>query len=210
MVAGGDARSFELAFDRHADVAFSLAYRVCGRRELAERIVQDAFVALWRTRAGDDPAGRSVRSWILDAVHQRAIDVLRQVRAGERAARREQQLEPTAAQPACAPRARASGDSDTLRACRALAQLPTQEQRVIELAYFGGLTRRRIAQLLDLPDSAVAGSLRSGMQALHAALEADGRQARIVDGGQLPPADCGDPQQRRSSQPGDLALGQLG
>jgi RNA polymerase sigma-70 factor (ECF subfamily) len=50
-VRSGDARALEVIFDRHADVAFSLAYRMCGRRGLAEDVVQEAFLSLWRSGA---------------------------------------------------------------------------------------------------------------------------------------------------------------
>ena len=45
-VQEGDARAFEVIFDRHADTAFSLAYRMCGRRVTAEDVVQEAFLSL--------------------------------------------------------------------------------------------------------------------------------------------------------------------
>jgi RNA polymerase sigma-70 factor, ECF subfamily len=48
-VQEGDARAFEAIFDRQVDVAFSFAYRMCGRRAIAEDVVQDAFLSLWRS-----------------------------------------------------------------------------------------------------------------------------------------------------------------
>src|ERR1700729_4638305 len=76
-VRTGDASAFEIIFDRHADVAFSLAYRMCGRRSMAEDVVQDAFLSLWRSGASYDRARGSVRSWVLSVVHNRAIDAFR-------------------------------------------------------------------------------------------------------------------------------------
>jgi RNA polymerase sigma-70 factor (ECF subfamily) len=52
----GDALAFEVIFDRHAGVAFALAYRMCGRRALAEDVVQDAFPSLWRSGVGYERA----------------------------------------------------------------------------------------------------------------------------------------------------------
>lgn len=49
LVRDGEARAFEVIFDRHGGAAFSLAYRMCGRRALAEEIVQEAFLSLWRS-----------------------------------------------------------------------------------------------------------------------------------------------------------------
>ena len=77
LVHDGDARAFEVIFDRHGDVAFSLAYRMCGRRAIAEDIVQEAFLSLWRSSVRYDRGRGSVRSWVLGVVHNRAIDAFR-------------------------------------------------------------------------------------------------------------------------------------
>src|ERR1700716_2708492 len=77
LVHDGDARAFEVVFDRRGDAAFSLAYRMCGRRAMAEDVVQDAFLSLWRSGARYDRRGGSVRSWVLSVVHHRAIDAFR-------------------------------------------------------------------------------------------------------------------------------------
>lgn len=84
LVRDGEARAFEAIFDRHGDAAFSLAYRMCGRRTMAEDIVQEAFLSLWRSGARYDRARGSVRSWILSVVHNRAIDAFRRDLSGER------------------------------------------------------------------------------------------------------------------------------
>src|SRR5215472_13136114 len=77
LVRGGEARAFEVIFDRHCGPSFSLAYRMCGRRALAEEVVQEAFLSLWRSSARYDYIRGSVRAWVLTAVRNRAIDALR-------------------------------------------------------------------------------------------------------------------------------------
>src|SRR5262252_10599470 len=77
LVQDGDANAFEVLFDRHADAAFSLAYRMCGRRAMAEDVVQEAFVSLWRSGTRYDRRRGSVRNWVLGVVHNRAIDAFR-------------------------------------------------------------------------------------------------------------------------------------
>ncbi|MDQ6811011.1 MAG: sigma-70 family RNA polymerase sigma factor, partial [Actinomycetota bacterium] len=84
LVRDGQARAFEIVFDRHGGAAFSLAYRMCGRRATAEEVVQEAFLSLWRSGARYDRARGSVRSWVLGVVHNRAIDALRRHLAHER------------------------------------------------------------------------------------------------------------------------------
>ena len=68
LVQTGNADAFEVIYDRHCDAAFSLAYRICGRRATAEDVLQEAFIALWRTGARYDRARGSVRNWILRIV----------------------------------------------------------------------------------------------------------------------------------------------
>src|SRR6476659_9859095 len=84
MVAANDADAFEVVLERHADAAFSLAYRICGRRSLAEDVAQEAFLALWRSGARYDPTRGSVRTWALAIVHNRAVDTLRRSGVQER------------------------------------------------------------------------------------------------------------------------------
>ena len=77
LVAASDADAFEIVFERHADAAFALAYRMCGRRSVAEDVAQEAFLALWRGAGRYDRTRGSVRTWLLGVVRNRAIDVLR-------------------------------------------------------------------------------------------------------------------------------------
>src|SRR5947207_10564461 len=77
LVRRGDARAFEVVYERHSGAAFSLAYRMTGKRVTAEEVVQEAFLALWRANARYDRTRGSVRTWMLGIVHNRAIDALR-------------------------------------------------------------------------------------------------------------------------------------
>src|ERR1700733_1829392 len=77
LVAKGDARAFEVVYERHATAVFSLAYRICGVHAAAEEIAQEAFLATWRSGARYDRSRGSVRTWLLGVVHNRAIDMLR-------------------------------------------------------------------------------------------------------------------------------------
>jgi RNA polymerase sigma-70 factor (ECF subfamily) len=77
LVRAGDAQAFEIVFDRHSGAAFSLAYRMCGRQAMAEDIVQEAFVSMWRSGARYDATRGSVRTWVLSVVRNRTIDAFR-------------------------------------------------------------------------------------------------------------------------------------
>src|SRR5215217_4959204 len=76
LVRRGDARAFEILYERHSAAAFSLAYRMMGTRSGAEDVTQDAFLSLWRSGARYERARGSVRTWVLGIVHHRAIAAL--------------------------------------------------------------------------------------------------------------------------------------
>src|ERR687892_1640856 len=87
LVRRGDARAFEVIYERHSSAAFSLAYRMMGTRAGAEDVTQEAFLAIWRSGERYDRERGSVRTWVLGIVHHRGIDALR--RATVHARRRE-------------------------------------------------------------------------------------------------------------------------
>jgi RNA polymerase sigma-70 factor (ECF subfamily) len=168
----GEADAFGVVLDRHSGPAYSLAYRICGSRSKAEDIVQEAFLSLWRSGAGYDITRGSVRSWILAAVHHRAIDALRRDQVhtrrdvsdeglGERLAsadRTEQEVERR---------------DEAQRIRRALLELPEEQRRVIELAYFGGFTHNEISELLALPAGTVKGRMRLGLAKLRLSMSGE-------------------------------------
>ncbi len=170
LVRGGDTRAFEVFFDRHSGPAFSLAFRMCGRRAAAEDIVQEAFVSLWRSGVRYDPSRGSVRSWVLRVVRNRAIDSFRrsELREGR-----------NVSDAGLAARLEADERTDveverreTSRIVQAaLGELPPEQRDVIELAYFGGFSHTEIAELLGLPAGTVKGRMRLGMTKLRTNLD---------------------------------------
>ncbi len=169
LVADGDPKAFEVLFDRHADVAFSLAYRMCGRRAMAEDVVQESFLSLWRSGARYDRTRGSVRSWILGVVHNRAIDAFRRETVRTR---RDVPDEGVAERVQASERTEAEVERrDEARHVRAaLGELPADQRQVIELAYFGGFTHSQIAEMLKLPAGTVKGRMRLGLTKMRLAL----------------------------------------
>ncbi len=169
LVQRGHAAAFEVIYDRHAGVAFSLAYRMCGQRALAEETVQEGFLALWRSGSRYDPSRGSVRGWILRIVHNRAIDALRRGAVHESTRIDEEGI----AERLVAPE-RTDLEfvrRDEAREIRdALEGLPDEQSRVIELAYFGGLTHVEIASMLDVPVGTIKGRMRLGLAKMRMAL----------------------------------------
>jgi RNA polymerase sigma-70 factor (ECF subfamily) len=169
LVRKGEARAFELIVERHQSAAFGLAYRMTGTRATAEDVVQEALVSLWRSNARYDRARGSVRTWILGIVHNRAIDALRRnsVRDRRRASDEgiEERFEATERTDVEVARRE---EADEVRA--ALRELPPEQVRVIELAYYGGFTHVQIAEMLDEPLGTVKGRMRLGLTKMRGAL----------------------------------------
>jgi RNA polymerase sigma-70 factor (ECF subfamily) len=169
LVRRGDARAFEIVYERHSAAAFSLAYRMMGSRGAAEDVTQDAFLSLWRSGARYDRARGSVRTWVLGIVHHRAIDALRRATVHDRRRAGDEGIEERfeAAERTDVEAARRE-EAGTVRG--ALETLPADQCQVIELAYFGGFTHTEIAEMLDAPVGTIKGRMRLGLKKMRAQL----------------------------------------
>jgi RNA polymerase sigma-70 factor, ECF subfamily len=166
----GDEAAFALIYERHGLAAFSLAYRIVGRRGAAETVVQEAFLSLWRHAQRYDPARAGLRAFLLGIVRHRAIDALRRSAVHEsRRAGDEGAAERLAAEQRTDAEVMRRDGAAHVR--RALADLPADQQRVIELAYFGGFTQSEIASMLGAPLGTVKGRMRLGLEKLRATLD---------------------------------------
>jgi RNA polymerase sigma-70 factor, ECF subfamily len=169
LVRRGDARAFEVLYDRHSGVAFSLAYRMVGTRATAEEVVQEGFLALWRSGARYDRARGSVRTWILGIVHNRAIDALRRGTVHDRRRASDEGIEERfAAEDRTDVEVARRDEAREVRS--ALDTLPPDQLRVIELAYFGGFSHSEIAQMLETPIGTVKGRMRLALAKMRDAL----------------------------------------
>jgi RNA polymerase sigma-70 factor, ECF subfamily len=168
LVDDGEVRAFEVIFDRHASAAFSLAHRMSGRRAIAEDVVQEAFLSLWRSGARYDRARGSVRSWLLTVVRNRAIDAFRRTVLYDRRAVADEGIAERLPAPELTDTEVARRD-DARQIRHALEDLPPDQRQVIELAYFGGFTHSQIAELLELPTGTVKGRMRLGLAKLRIA-----------------------------------------
>ena len=163
-VAHGDHAALLALYDRHGRVAYGLAYRVLDDAGAAEEAVQDAFLRVWRRAATFDPAKGAVRGWLLTIAHHCAIDLLRR-RAGSPpvVASLDDVAERSAVPDAWSDVVeRMEGE----RVRTAVATLPGEQRRAIEMAFFDGLTHREIAERDGLPLGTVKGRLRLGLRRL--------------------------------------------
>jgi RNA polymerase sigma-70 factor (ECF subfamily) len=168
-IRAGDASALGELYSAHGPAALAVAVRVLGRREEAEDMVHDAFVAVWRKIDRFDPSRGSLRAWLLTVVRNRCIDRVRARRssidldqADERSLLR---TGPNPTWEAALARA-AAGD---LRA--AVHALPAEQRKAVELAYFEGYTYREIAALTGVAVGTANGRLRLALAKLRVALE---------------------------------------
>jgi RNA polymerase sigma-70 factor (ECF subfamily) len=164
LVGAKDAEAFEVLYDRHGGVAYSLAYRIVGERAVAEEVTQEAFISIWRSGDRFDRVRGSVRSWLLTVVRNRAIDALR-AGAGKAPKLDFDDDAILAQRPAREQTEEEAIRHETAGELRgALRTLPGEQCNVIELAYFGGFTQSEIARMLGIPLGTVKGRMRLGLE----------------------------------------------
>ena len=174
MTAGDDRALGEL-YDRHGSTLYALAVAIAQERADAEEIVADALGQAWRTAAQFDPGRGSVGAWLATITRTRALDL---VRARGRRARALVRAAGESSDGLAAPIAAAGEAPDRgierqearQLVGRSLAELPEPQRRVIELAYFGGLTQTEIAAELQEPLGTVKTRMRAGMEKLRGSL----------------------------------------
>lgn len=168
-VVARDPTALMALYDRHGRLAFAVAFRVLDDPGAAEEVVQDAFLLIWQRADSYDPArGSGVRAWLLTIVRHRAIDARRRVAGRPRHTVDIETVEERLAVPDAWREVSLGLDRDLVRS--AVAALPEEQQRTIELAYFEGLTHREIAERTDTPLGTVKGRLRLGLGKLYGSL----------------------------------------
>jgi len=155
------------AYRRHGGAVYGLAKRVLHAAAEAEDVTQEVFLRLWNQPDRFDPGRGSLRSFLLAQAHGRAVDAvrssssrrLREARDAMRTAEAGYDLQHEVWDLAVAD-----------QVSRALGELPEEERRAIELAYFDGHTYREVAQLLGQPEGTVKSRIRNGMRRMRAVL----------------------------------------
>ncbi len=173
-LAGSEIDALAELYDRFGGLAFSVAYRVLGDRGLAEDVVQESFLGVWRNAFRFDPERGSLRGWLLTSTRNRAIDCLRGRAAGQARETALVLAADQAAGPGSDPWREVSLGLEREAVVAALERLPAEQRQVVELAYFGGYTQREISELARVPLSTVKGRMRLALEKLHSYLEGKG------------------------------------
>jgi RNA polymerase sigma-70 factor (ECF subfamily) len=170
-LSSGDRGAFDELYRRYSAAAYGLAYRLTGQQILAQDVVHDSFLALWRAPEAYDPARAPFRTFFLSLVHHRAVDTIRREERMRRRNERASNLEPLTDEDVAegvVDQAYLSIRRDEVR--EALTTLPPDQRRVLEMAYFDGLTQAVIAERLGIPLGTVKTRTLAAMQKLRAAL----------------------------------------
>ena len=171
-IEGGDEEAFRSLFATYAPSAMALAVRVVRQAQLAEEIVQEAFLTLWRSPGVFDERRGSVKAWLMTMVHHRAVDVVRREEAQRRRSDemvvgvREEAEDPTDAVLAAVA---APAERDAVRT--ALRSLPPEQREVLELMYFDGLSQSQVAQRTGAPLGTVKSRALLGMRRMRSVVE---------------------------------------
>jgi RNA polymerase sigma-70 factor (ECF subfamily) len=171
-LAAGDRGAFEDLYRRYSGAAYALAYRLTGQQLLAQDVVHDAFMALWRAPEAFDAARGAFRTFFLSLVHHRAVDTIRREERLRARTARAANLDPLVGEDP----AEGVVDEAYLRVRRkevreALTTLSPEQRQVLDLAYFGGRTQVQIAEEIGIPVGTVKTRTLAAMRKLRRLLE---------------------------------------
>ncbi len=169
-VVAGDEEAFRTLFRRHAPLAKGLAFRMVRQPFIAEEIVQEAFLALWRNPNAFQEDRGSFRAWLMSTVHHRAVDAVRREEAQRRRGREMDPGSMTESDVGQAVVDEADLKESRVKVRAALGEIPDNQRRVLVMMYFEGKTQTMIAAELGLPLGTVKSRTLLGMRRLRAML----------------------------------------
>ncbi len=166
QVRSRDEEAFRALFQRYGPLAKGLAYKVVRQPFMAEEIVQEAFLALWRDPGGYREDRGSFRTWLLSTVHHRAVDMVRREEAQRRRSHDQQPAEAYAEDIADSVADRVDLAETRQRVREALDDIPAAQRQILDLMYFEGKSQSDIAEELGLPLGTVKSRTLLGMRRL--------------------------------------------
>jgi RNA polymerase sigma-70 factor (ECF subfamily) len=156
-MARGDRDAMAALYERHSGVLLGLAMRIVKNRREAEDLLHDVFLEVWRSAKDFDPKRGRVRTWLAIRMRSRALDLQKSARVSRNAGDAGLDVLVDDAESASA-----LGDHARIRA--ALVELGPDQRRVLELAYFEGLSCTEIAERVAIPVGTVKSRIASGLE----------------------------------------------
>ena len=175
LVAQKDAGALEALYERYGRAAYSLARRILTEETLAQDVVQEVFLSLWRDARRFDAERGTVATYLLSMTHHRAVDVVRREERLRRWRTSDEGLE-LEADPKVRVEDEVEASERRAEVRAALAELSDAQREALLLAYFGGYTQREVAALVGVPLGTVKTRMAAGMRKLEEALRDAGRE----------------------------------
>jgi RNA polymerase sigma-70 factor (ECF subfamily) len=164
----GDEKALEELMGHWSRPVFSLALRIVGNQVAAEEVVQDVFYKAWKNAKVFEDQRGAFSSWILTMTHHSAIDSLRRARSrGSQVTTTLDTQDPIVAGSFVAPKTGIT-EWQRMKLEQAMQSLPEKQKKVVEMAYFEGLTREEMASILKEPVGTVKTRLRDAIMKLSA------------------------------------------
>jgi len=168
-LTAGDDYALAEVFDALGRSVYGSALAVLGDDSAAQDVVQDVFVELWSHPDRYDPAAGTLRTYLTMIARHRAVDLVRSELRRVARQERSYRLTPVTPAPGAGDQAMAAHTAGLVRA--AVQLLPASQRRVIELAYFEGLTCREVARAVGIPEGTAKSRLRLALAKLETVLD---------------------------------------
>lgn len=162
--ASGDREAFSSLYRHTSSRLFAIALRILRRRELAEEVLQDAYLCIWNRAGSQRHGGDSAYAWMVTVVRHRAIDVIRRQQAS-----REVSMDHEPAQQRLDELDARRISDIPISSC--LKALPENQRRALLYTYHYGLTHQELAQTLRVPLGTAKSWVRRGLVQLKAQLD---------------------------------------
>jgi RNA polymerase sigma-70 factor (ECF subfamily) len=166
--------AFSKLYDRYSRTVFGVGLRNLGDRSLAEELVQEVFLKVWRSSGTFDSSRGSFSTWLYRVTRSVAVDLYRK-RARRVRPVPDGELHIATTRDSCAgPQEVVDESWLSWRVSRALEMLDAPHREVIELAHFSGLSQREISERTGVPLGTVKTRTASAYKSLRKDLVAEG------------------------------------
>jgi RNA polymerase sigma-70 factor (ECF subfamily) len=163
--AQGDKQAFTNLYNTTSGQLFAVSLKMLGRRELAEEVLQEAYVKIWHNAAEYQHGKGAVLTWMISIVRYRALDMLRYQKV-----RKEDQLPEEFDVPEPEIHTDDGPDVNKTKLDGCMSELGEQQKQAIHLAYYNGLSHHEVVGHLDIPLGSIKSLIRRGLQKLHRCL----------------------------------------
>jgi RNA polymerase sigma-70 factor, ECF subfamily len=167
-MAGGDRDALAELYERHAGILLGLAMRIVRDRREAEDLLHDVFLEAWRSAKDFDPRRGRVRTWLAIRMRSRALDLQKSARVSRNAG--DAGLDALVDD-------QESRSPDHARVRAALGSLGPEQRRVLELAYFEGLSCTEIAARVEIPVGTVKSRIAAALERLRSGMVSGQRRS---------------------------------